>query len=207
MYPEFRIEQKIGFFEKNIVHLFSNNEIEISYKALFKSQSARISLDLINPNPVIFKKFNIKAFFMFVLCLLVSVASLFSYFQGSVSKNDFPVVLGVVFFLFSLLALNSCIKSSVTATIFLHKATGSNLFALFPSKTERLEFDGFVSALIQRINSIRYPNDLGPEQKTEIYTKHIEYLLHEGVITNQEFTAILSRLGQVKKSADIIKLV
>jgi hypothetical protein len=207
MYSELEIEQKLGLFEKNIFHLFSNNEIEICHKGLFKSQSARIPLDLINPNPVRFKKFNIKAFLIFILCLLVAVASQFGYYQGSISASEFPIVLGVAFGFFALLALNSCIKGSVAATVFLHKTTGSNLFALFPSKTEKSEFESFVKALVKRINSIRYPNDLSPTQKAEVYTRHIEYLLNEGVITNQEFTSILSRLEQSKKSADIFKLV
>ncbi|ABE55347.1 hypothetical protein Sden_2065 [Shewanella denitrificans OS217] len=207
MYPNIKITQKLGIFESNRLEIIGNTEIEITYKGFFKSQTGRIPLGVINPNPVNYKKVNVKALFLSILCFLVVVACVFGYLQGLAKDAGVFIVLGAVFGVFALLVLNSCLKSSVQALIFHNIENGANLFALFPNKNPNSEVDTFTNALAERIKSIRYPENLSLVQKWEVYHKHLNYLFSENVITDQELNTILSRIKSENKKAEIIKLV
>ena len=97
--------------------------------------------------------------------------------------------------------------STLEATIFLNANNGANLFAIYPKKSSSNNFAEFCDTLKSKIEAIRYPEGMTQEQKNNIYVKHLEYLLRESVLTNEEFSAAVDRLKSVRDKADIFKLV
>lgn len=206
MYPNIDISQKLGIFEQNRFEIIGNTEIEITYNGFFKSQTCRIPLSIISPNPVEYKKLNLKALFISVLCFIDVLASMFGYVKGPAEDAGVFIVLGVVFSLFMLFALNSLFKSSVKTTIFHSVENGASLFAMSLSKTRNSEPAEFVNSLVERIKSIRAPDDLPDTQKKFIYHRYLDDLFSESVINEKELRTMRLRLESEHKNAEPIEL-
>lgn len=207
MYPNIHFTQKVGLFDKNHFEILGNTELKITYKGWFKSHSRKIPLGAINPNPIDYKKVNLSALFVGLLCLLVLVASIYGSIKGLGKNNVVFMVAGLGSASFALLTLKNFFRSTAKLLLFQHSESDTNLFILFPSRGAKSEVNAFINTLTERIKSIRYPESLSLEQKKDIYYRHLHFLLNESVITEQELITIVERLETKKEKASVIRLV
>ena len=83
-----KLTQKLGFFKQDTFEIKGADELEVTFKSLFKSQSAKIPFNLINTNPVKYKKLNTKALFLFIICIISIVFAVIGYIQDPIKNKD-----------------------------------------------------------------------------------------------------------------------
>jgi len=69
------------------------------------------------------------------------------------------------------------------------------------------EAQAFVTELIHRIQLIRYPSALSPEQRAELHRKHLEFLLAETVLTIEEYDRLLKRVNDSVRPAEVVRII
>ena len=137
------------------------------------------------------------------------VATAISGYSHMVASNDDPsgLVFALIFGSVLLVSILKTISESLNILVYTHIETGKNLFSISTSKPDKIIVQEFVDKLAAKIKSIRYPDNISQQEKLEIYSKHLEFLLREAVITNAEFEAIRKRLDNRKSLDNVVRLV
>lgn len=207
MYPNITMKQRLGLFERNEFEIIENTSIKVTYKSLFKTQTGKIPLELINPEPIRYKKVNVRTLIFFLISFSIFAASCYAWIGAPEESKIVHSTMGIIFGLFASITLNSFIKTSASAVLFNNIENGNILFAIYPSKSKKQDAETYIQHLCERIKSIRYQPELTAKQRKEIYHRHLKFLHSENVITNVEFKDLTSRVDAMNENPRVFQLV
>lgn len=182
----------------------------LSYKraGLFSSQNYSVPYERINKDPIATRKIA-WSWLIAIAVLGVAIApAVVGLLNGSVSEREHDGAFGfaVMGAILIVIMAVQCVRQSHNLLIFLDERTGGNLFVLKASAPSRKEVQEFCEHIATQIGRIRYPSEMGSDQRISIYKKHLDFLLSEGVITGKEFSEISSRLSN-RQPADVLHLI
>ena len=203
MYENITLEQKNLLFRRITVQLRSNRELRVSRKSLFRADKFTYPLEHLNPSPYFLKSISIKWIFLCLLMLLMTGAG--GVFSWQQADGGLAVLAGAFGFI-SLICFVQIIRNSPNY-LFFTSLTGGNIFTISPHKPSQKDVDFFIEELSERAKSIRYPENISFREKAPIYRKHLDFLLHEGVLQPSEHKAALDRLVASLTKNTVIKIV
>ncbi|MFD2095147.1 hypothetical protein ACFSJ3_04060 [Corallincola platygyrae] len=208
MYTDLLLEQRISLFSKRIAELNSNQEVIITHKNLGRSHRASYPLSALNSKPVEYTNFSWLALIFAILSFSGSGYFLWLQSQGGTNSGAHAAL---TFFigLIGVYCVIGIVRSYQSLYVFLNKATGGQAFSLNKRGGGKNAVESFIAELSKRIESIHYPDSLTPQQKQEIYAKHLDFLLAEEVLTADEHSSILNRMlkSSAEQENNLFKLV
>lgn len=205
MFDDFKLIQK-RFMGSTQVHVNKNKDLTVITSSLLKRNEVPIDLAVIDPKPISYKNISIRHLVATTILGLISVLFLAGYFTANHEQAPIFLVLSLIVFIIFLFPLKDLYISSKSLLIYTNRHNGANLFVISPNRPSKEAVTDFISKLKDRIESIRYPENISFDEKIEIYAKHLEFLLNEGVLTEKEYNDI-SKRALSKNNADIIKMV
>jgi len=207
MFKDIEICQKSMFGAKEVK---VNKNIDLIYieRSFLKKHEIPIDLEILDPKPYSYKHISIKAIFLVVILAVLTLWSLYGALTAKLEANVpilyFLAGLGAVL---TLLGLINAKNKSSNLLIFTNRNNGANVFAIAAAKPSKEAVSNFSAELSKRISSIKYPENIPLEQRLDIYSKHLEYLMNEGVLSEEVVTSALKKLEEKSKGAAVLKMV
>ncbi len=200
------LNQRTGF-KKVKFELIGNKEIIVNESTLFSHRSVPISLSILEPRPFKYKNIAVSGYviggLLLALSILILVLAIFT-------KDSRNLELFIPYLLISLglavFFLRKAYKASRNLIIFTNINNGANVLLIDIKTNNESEINKFCEEITKRASSIRYPDGTPYDQKIEIYTKHLEYLTNEEVISEEECEQFIKRLND-KNTAKVVKIV
>lgn len=111
---------------------------------------------------------------------------------------------GVFLFFSGLLFITAIIAglralSSRMNLVLFNSHDGRRLFSLYGNKPSTQDVTTFFQQLEKRIERIRYSGELSTERMSSILTKHADYLVEQGVLSETEHKAVIGRIEKKGK--------
>lgn len=182
-----------------------SNHLEFEHRRGLSKTCQQIPLDAIDPEPVLYRSVQWGWLFASVVLIAVTAFILAGYVTNDGSNYAQLFFAGC----FALLAVGVVYKTYFgfrSLYVYLDPATKGHLFSIRASGSGKADPLPFMDTLRKKINSIRYPDELAPNQKVNIYRKHLEFLRDEGVIRSDEHDSIVARLERKVRPADVVNL-
>ena len=200
------LELKQGNFLSKKIHVTVHGRKELIFneKRKFRTASVQFPLEQISPQPNELKEVSIGWIFISSIFAFVTISA----FSSLISDPKLEaVVITVMFFLISLACILNTIQLSQNVLIYKSNVTGQFLFAIMRKYPSTEAVDSFVSELKKRIEAFRTPDKLSPEDSTELYMRHLDYLFNEEVITREEHDKVVNRLNEKTSRTNILNIV
>lgn len=200
-------KQSLSFKRNLVLEVEGNRDLHMHYKSLFKTQSQTFPLDIISPRPGLNKTINLAAGISSLILLLMIGFCLIGYIQNPVRFESPLVVITSLFMPPALLGLWLFNSSFTPYVVYFRADDGEELFRVRQQKADIKNIANFSNVLSERIESIRYPTNLSLSEQMELYQKHLEFLLGEEVITQEEFNTIIERVQDSRTSTNVFKII
>ena len=207
-FPVLKLEQKYFPFKKISLLVNEDRELLVMSSSLSNTTSVTIPIDTLTSRPTEYRHLKVVTISIFIISTLIA---LFSAYLVATTNN--PDKIGMqalasvlIFGTFSFISLVKLQGAYKNLLIFNNKRTNDGVVFLSPNKPSKEEVQNFVNALEERIRAIEYGQNLTTSEMLVIYEKHLEFLLAEKVITEEEFEAILYR-AKNKKSNKVVSIV
>ncbi|MCE2595085.1 hypothetical protein K6Y31_09670 [Motilimonas cestriensis] len=204
---ELKLEQKSFPFKTTVLEVFSDRDMTVTTKSLFNTSSFTMPIDQLSARPTRHRKIKIVGILTFVVSFIVSIVATYYLSMGDISQGSGERALFalIIFGTISLFSFSSVMSSYTNLLIFTDGRTREGIFAIKPSTPSETEVTGFVNALEARLKSISYGTGYSRSEMQVIYSKHLEFLLNEQVITQDEYQGIFSRMQKTEQN--IVSLV
>lgn len=181
-----------------------NRDLSLSEKRLLRSTHVHFPLDQISPVPTFIREMP----FGWIVISGVFIALTVVAFWGGFASRD----AGAWFALILMTGISiGCIyntwKLSRNLLMYKSAATGNHIFAISRNSPSPQQVDEFVQKLKERIESFRSPKGMSQEELLDLYKKHLQYLLNEGVLLPEEYSTIESRLAATSRRATVFEIV
>ena len=202
MYEQKILEQKSLINDTSQYILESNREIKIISKGYFSSNEYSYPIGLLNPTPMVYKEKPIKwiiTFFFLAAITTVLIAQ-------NIGAPSLFSIMGLCTFI----CFIKIVENSHNLLIFTNLDTGYQIFSMSASKPDKQKVDSFVDELIIRIKSIRYPENISLEEMSEYHIQHLNFLINENVLSENEYNSARKRINQKlfnKNGLHIVKSV
>lgn len=187
-----------------------NKNIDLVYieRSFLKKHEVPIDLEILDSKPYSYKHISVKALILVAILAILTFWSFYGALTAELEANVpilyFVAGLGAVL---TLLGLINAKNKSSNLLIFTNRNNGANVFAISASKPSKEAVSKFSDELSQRISSIKYPENIPLEQRVNIYSKHLEYLMNEGVLSEEVVADALKKLDEKPKGASVLKMV
>lgn len=196
--------QKSFPFTRLTLTLQGNRELLIEQHNLLRGTRHSFPVHQIVPSPIHHREIPAGWSILSATLLLGFVLTLFDgWFLGNAGQKFGGLFIGGI----ALACLYNTLKMSRNSVLFRHAQSGQILFSIFRAKPSASAVDQFCEVLQQRIESFRTPVSLSLEESRALYTRHLDYLLHEEVLTQQEYDGILQRLTEKGRGKNVFELV
>lgn len=200
-------KQSLSFKRQLVLEVEGNRDLHMHYKSLFKTQSQSFPLDIISPRPGLNKNINLAAGISSLILLLMIGFCVIGYIQNPLRFESPLVVITSLFMPPALLGLWIFNSSFTPYVVYFRADDGEELLKIKRQKMDIKNIANFSNVLSERIESIRYPTNLSLSEQMELYQKHLEFLLGEEVITQEEFNTIIERVQNSRTGTNVFKLV
>lgn len=195
-----QISQRLGLFGGKLsTRVGSDDVLTIAHEKLFNKNETRYLLDHIDPRYDTLRRFSVASAVTSLISILLSAALLW-YGKTYLVPPDDGVVLffSGLLFITALIAGLKALRSRMNLVLF-NSHDGRRLFTLYGNKPNAQEVTEFCLQLAKRIERIRYSGELSTERMSSILTKHADYLAEQGVLSEAEHKAVLSRIAKKGK--------
>ena len=169
--------------------------------------SQTFPLDMISPRPGLNKTINLGAGIAALALFLMIGFCFIGYLNNPVRFESPLLVITSLFLLPALVSLWFFNASFTPYVVFFRADDGEELFKIRQQKQDIKKIDVFANILTERVESIRYPANLSLSEQMELYQKHLEFLLGEEVITQEEYDVIVRRVQNSRAGSNVFKLV
>lgn len=201
------LQQSLSFGRHLEFELEGNRDVHMHYKSLFKSMTQTFPLDIISPRPGLNKTINLGAGIAALALFLIIGFCFIGYLNNPVRFESPLLVITSLFLLPALVSLWFFNASFTPYVVFFRADDGEELFKIRQQKQDIKKIDVFSKVLTERVESIRYPTNLSLSEQMELYQKHLEFLLGEEVITQEEYDVIVRRVQNNRAGSNVFKLV
>ncbi len=201
------LSQKIDFLNKISFEL-AESKIKIKHSSLTSSNEHTISYFRINPNPIHLKNFAWGWILAGLFAIVATYPAVNDIIIGNMPENGasglyvFIILIGVMA---PALFFTMAYRKTHDSLFFLDAQSSLSLFSISLKRPNQEDVRYFLDELGKKISLAIYPEELSLTQKLEIYKKHLDFLLNEGVLTESEFLNIISRITPAK--ADVLNIV
>ncbi len=202
-----KIKQATSLTKRIELHI-NKESLLVDRKGLSASDKINIPYYRISPDVLEIKRFEWWWIVAAGVALLGGTPALNEVLSSTPVSEEQKGLYGFMIFscvILPVLFLTVAYQRSYNYLVFTDSKTGGSLFAIKPKSPSKIEVTAFVNELKARINSAIYPSDLTFEQKREIYKKHLDFLLNEGVLKEVEYDEVISRV--FRPVANVVELV
>lgn len=199
--------QQLSFGRRVSMEVDGNRDLHTHYQSLFKTMDQSYPLDLISSRPGISKNINLGAGIAALVLLLIIGVCLIGFVQNPERFVNPLIVLSSLFLPPALVALYFFNASFTPYVVFFRSDDGEELFKIRQQPKDKEKISVFARQLSERIEAIRYPTNMTLNEQMELYQRHLEFLLDEEVITQEEHDKIQGRIQKRKAGASVFKLV
>lgn len=200
-------QQSLSFKRHVKFEVEGNRDLHMHYKSLFKSQSQTFPLDIISPRPGLNKSINLGAGIAALVLFLMIGFCFIGYIQNPIRFENPLIVVSSIFLPPALIGLWFFNASFTPFVVFFRADDGEELFKIRQQKKDVPAISAFAKGLSERIETIRYPTNLSLSEQMELYQKHLEFLLNEEVLTDEEYQVFLHRIQDRRSGSNVFKLV
>ncbi|MES9941857.1 MAG: hypothetical protein ABW104_05750 [Candidatus Thiodiazotropha sp. 6PLUC2] len=185
-----------------------DRELFVVSASLSNTTSFSLSLEQLAPRPSEFRRFKLVAVLIFTISLLVTIISwyILNVTDDIDGLGKQALVVMLIFGTFTFVSLIKLKGAYVNLLIFNDRRTMDTIFSISPTNPSKKEVEEFVNALESRIKAIEYGSGFSNTEKTAIYIRHLEFLLNEEVLTNEEYKIIENRVKNKDKNR-VVSLV
>lgn len=201
------LQQSLSLGRTLEFELEGNRDVHMHYKSLYKSLSQTFPLDMISPRPGMNKTINLGAGIAALTLFLMIGFCFIGYLNNPLRFENPLIVITSLFLPPALIALWFFNASFTPYVVFFRADDGEELFKIRQQKQDIKKIDVFAKVLSERIESIRYPTNLSLSEQMELYQKHLEFLLGEEVITQEEYDVFIVRVKNNRAGTNVFKLV
>lgn len=203
-----KLEQKIFPFKKTTLSITEDRELFVVSASLSNTTSFSLPLEQLAPRPSEFRRFKLVAVLIFTISLLVTIISwyILNVTEDIDGLGKQALVVMLIFGTFTFVSLIKLKGAYVNLLIFNDRRTMDAIFSISPTNPSKKEVEEFVNALESRIKAIEYGSGFSNTEKTAIYIRHLEFLLNEEVLTNEEYKIIENRVKNKDKNR-VVSLV
>ena len=184
--------------------------VSIRTSGLFASQELAIPFERFSPN-VVRTRFIPWRWGLFAGLWIALAAALLvpAFTDSNLIGTDRTGLLvgGCTLAALAALCVVALLRGSHNLVIFPDARTGVALLVMRAASPTEAEAQAFVTELIHRIQLIRYPSALSPEQRAELHRKHLEFLLAETVLTIEEYDRLLKRVNDSVRPAEVVRII
>ena len=192
-----KLVQKSFPFGSTSLSVSDDRELTVVFKSLSNTNTFTIPIDQLLARPSEHRRINYVVLVLFSMSATISALSAYvlattADYEGVGNKALISLLIAGVICL-----LTSAKLKDVYSNLLIYRdaRTRDVLFAIKPKSPSQEIVDDFVDSLERRIKSISYGGNLTKNEKYQIYIKHLEFLLEQKVITDEEFKIISQRIG------------
>jgi|GEM_PF-2664360 len=191
-------------FTKLQLSIESNRELIVEDSTLFRSSRQTFPLDLVDPSPIHYRSIPVRWVVTTIIFMLLAVSTLIVGWAKQGLAEQFGLLLLSGIFI---ACLYNTMKLSSNMLHYRNANTDTVLFSMFRRKPSQSEVDAFTDVLRQRIESFRTPAGLSNEDLIVLHKRHLDYLLENEILLQEEYDTILLRLQDLASRKKVIELV
>ncbi|MES9853627.1 MAG: hypothetical protein ABW170_17560 [Candidatus Thiodiazotropha sp. L084R] len=203
-----KLEQKFFPFKKTILSITDDRELSVVSTSLSNTTSFSLPIDQLTPRPSEHRRFKLVAVLIFTISLLVTIISgyILNVTQDPDGLGQQAVVAMLIFGTFTFVSLIKLQGAYVNLLIFNDRRTMDAIFSISPKNPSKKEVEEFVNTLESRIKAIEYGSGFSNTEMTAIYMRHLDFLLNEEVLAQEEYRIIENRVKSKERNA-VVSLV
>jgi len=196
---ENKFQQKYGLFTKQDISIKSD-VVEVHRYSLLRSQKVQFGYRDLNPKFVEYKKVHAFSLVSFVVCILAAGAIIPKALESA--GLWYFVAMFLSFCVYSLYIYD---KKSYDLIKFESVRGGSGVI-LDNTKPNRPETGNIAALIVKEIEKIRLENGLPLSERIERYKAHLDFLVDQDVITQDEYETIVTRLDNKGSTEKVVNL-
>ena len=184
------IQRHFPFGTREIT-LDGHKSLTIKERSLFRRDSTKIPLEVLQSSPASSKTFSLRWFFNSVAMIALSI---FVYWFAEKYALPLLHVLTLLVVIFTVYSIYQFFVNTADLVIYRNAYTNEHYLYLWNNSPNKRQFQDFLNILNQRIDGFIENKANSPSEKIELYSQHLAFLHKENIIDDKDLSKLSRKI-------------